>query len=408
MKAGGAVGGLKTLLPSEMYSPSSVATSAGTTSEVVGLNQKRVTHLTSVHSAIDSRIFHKECKSLAEAGYEVTLIAPHHKTETIDGVRIVPVRRNKRRYRRMTQTMIDIWRKARQSEADLYHFHDPELLLVGVLLKAAGKRVIYDAHEHLGTDILTKGWIHNSLRTAVSGIAGSIEKFVGVRCNAIVAATPFIADTFCTARTVLVQNFPRLDEFLNYENVLPYDQREYRAVYVGSAERLRGACEMVSTARLLPARLGARFTLIGGTESPEFAADLRAMEGWERIDHVGFQGRPSVVRHLTNARVGLVVLHPTPGFLNSQPVKLFEYMAAGIPVVASNFPDWRRFVDEVGCGISVNPLDVAEITQAVTWLFDHPHEAELMGARGQAAVRSTYNWDAQASNLIRLYEEVLQ
>jgi glycosyltransferase involved in cell wall biosynthesis len=335
------------------------------------------------------------------------LVAPHDKAETVDGVRIDPVARPRNRLTRMTRTVMEVWRKARENQADIYHFHDPELLPVGVLLKRAGKRVIYDVHEHVVNDILAKGWIPPSLRRMIAGIAGSFEKLSVRKFDAVIAATPFIAGTFPGPKTTLVQNFPRWGEFLNCNTALPYRERGYRAVYVGLAQRSRGAREMVAAANLIPSRFGARLALVGGIESAELRRDLSTMDGWERIDSVGFQARAGVVRHVADARAGLVVLHPTPGFINSQPVKLFEYMAAGIPVIASNFPDWRRFVDDIGCGISVNPLDPQAIADAITWLFDNPRQAELMGIRGQNSVRSTYNWDGQAQNLLRLYEEVL-
>jgi len=366
---------------------------------------RRIVHLTTVHSARDVRIFQKECRSLAEAGYEVVLIAPHDRAEEIEGVRIEPLKRAVGRGRRMTTMAMEIFQKAMHTPAGIYHFHDPELLPVGLLLKVAGKRVIYDAHEHLANDILAKRWIPRPLRGIVSGIAGSIEKLAVLPLDAVVAATPRIAARFPKSKTTLVQNFPRLEEFLNYRPRLPYGERNYCAIYVGSAEISRGAREMIAAAKRLPDRFSATFKFVGGIDPPEFRQEMEAMSGWERIEYVGFQPRTEVVRHVFDARVGLVVLHPTPGFVDSQPVKLFEYMAAGIPVVASCFPKWQTLVNKIDCGLTVDPHDPAAISEAVTWLFDHPVEALAKGMRGRDSIQSIYNWGAEARSLLRLYEK---
>jgi len=366
----------------------------------------KVAHLSSVHSARDVRIFQKECTSLVEAGYEVVLITRHDKQETIQGIRIQPVNCRGNRFRRMTETSWRIFNAAWKSRADIYHFHDPELLPVGLLLKVAGKRVIYDAHEHLESDILSKRWIPSALRKAVSKASGIFERFATSQFDGVVAATPFIAECFPGEKTALVQNFPRREEFMGCSTTSPYECRDYTAVYVGSMEVGRGAREIVAAASLLAKRIPSKVVLVGGIDPPEFRNELSLLSGWKHVEHVGFQDRRGVLRYLTSARVGIVVLHPTPGFVNSQPVKLFEYMAAGLPVVASNFPDWKKFVDEIGCGISVDPRDAEHIADAIQWLLEHPQESKQMGERGQEAVRSTYNWGVQARSLLQLYSKV--
>jgi glycosyltransferase involved in cell wall biosynthesis len=115
-----------------------------------------------------------------------------------------------------------------------------------------------------------------------------------------------------------------------------------------------------------------------------------------------------VTKFASRARLGLVLFHPAPNYHDSLPNKLFEYMSGGLPVVASNFPAWREIVESNGCGLVVDPMNTGEIAEAIAWLLDHPAEAEAMGKRGQAAVRSTYNWDTQAESLLGLYERVLQ
>jgi glycosyltransferase involved in cell wall biosynthesis len=367
----------------------------------------KVAHLTSVHSAFDVRIFHKECRTLANAGYEVTLVAPHDRAEFVDGVQIQPVSMSTSRRSRMTGTAWEVYRKALASGADICHLHDPELLPVGVLLKLAGRRIIYDAHEDLCEDILIKNWIPLRIRGLVSASSGAIEQLATRVFDCVVSATPTIAKNFHPNKSVIVQNFPVVDE-LFYGSEAPYLSRQPLVAYVGSITKVRGVQQMVAAMQELPARLASRLLLAGGIQIPSLHQELRISPGWDRVDYLGFQERASVARLLGRARVGLVVLHPVPTFLLSYPTKLFEYMSVGIPVIASNFPTWRDVVERVGCGLVVDPLNVREIADSITWLLDHPAEAEAMGKRGQEAVCSTYNWSFQAQNLLGLYSRIFQ
>lgn len=371
------------------------------------MRKTTVAHLTSVHSAFDVRIFHKECRSLAAAGYEVVLIVTHEKAESVDGVRICPVAQNGARRHRMTSTVWQVYRKALASGASLFHFHDPELLPVGVLLKLNGKRVIYDAHEHLADDILTKDWIPRRMRRLVSGFAGLVEASAILTFDAVIGATPRIADSFPEKKRALIQNYPIIGE-LECNGDVPYRQRAARVLYLGSVTEMKGAIQMVEAMHRVPERLSTRLLMLGEVESPELSAGLSKLSGWSRVDHLGFQHRSKVPEFARRTRMGLVLFQPLPNYEDSQPNKLFEYMSAGLPVVASNFPHWRTVIEDAGCGLVVDPQNPNEIAEAITWLLDHPSEAEAMGRRGRDAVRSTYNWDTQAVKLLDLYDRVLQ
>jgi glycosyltransferase involved in cell wall biosynthesis len=288
----------------------------------------------------------------------------------------------------------------------LYHFHDPELIPVGLVLRALGKRVVYDVHEDLPRQILSKYWIPPILRGVVAKTAALAEWVAGKAMSGIVAATPAIARRFPPHKTVVVQNFPLLFEFAHGEEA-PYSSRPMLIAYVGGITAIRGAVEMVRAMEHLPEDPGARLVLAGTFSPPELEAEVRKLPGWRHVDFLGWQARSGVSHLLASSRVGLVLFHPEPNHLEAQPNKLFEYMAAGIPVVASNFPLWREIVEGEKCGLTVDPLDPKAIAEAIRWLLEHPEEAEEMGKRGRRAVVEKYNWEREAEKLLDLYRKLL-
>jgi len=367
----------------------------------------KVCILTTVHPPFDTRIFHKQAKTLVEAGYDVTLIAQHDRDEVVEGVQIIALPKPKNRLARILGlTWRAFWLALRQ-KAKVYHFHDPELVSVALMLKVLTRsRVVYDVHEDYPLQILSKDWIPGFLCPVVARVVSGLEKIATRVFDGIVAATPGIARRFPKAKTVVVQNFPLPSEFAN-RKALPYMERPPRIVYVGGITFIRGAFEMVKAMAHLPAHLDAELVLAGRFIPPELQAELRALPGWERTRFLGWQDREQVAELLGQARVGLVILHPRPNYLDAYPVKMFEYMAAGIPVVASDFPLWRRIVEESGCGLVVDPLDSEAIAEAIAWLLEHPQEAAAMGERGRRAVPAKYNWNREAEKLLALYRRLL-
>jgi glycosyltransferase involved in cell wall biosynthesis len=129
--------------------------------------------------------------------------------------------------------------------------------------------------------------------------------------------------------------------------------------------------------------------------------------GWERVIELGHVNRSGVKEVLAKSMAGLVVLHPIINYIDALPVKMFEYMAAGIPAIASNFPLWREIVEGNNCGICVDPLNVNEIADAMNWIFNNPYEAMKMGENGRRAVENKYNWEQEAIKLRKIYEGLL-
>ncbi len=365
--------------------------------------RKSVCHVTTAHPVDDHRIYHKECVTLAGAGYAVTLIAPHDRGERRSGVEIIPLPTSTRHpLRRMAQRSLAAYRLARAVEADLYHFHDPDFLPYAALLARAGKKVIYDAHEDVPRQILTKHWIRPALRAPAARAVGRVEAAVVRRLSAVICADPANVERFAALsdRVVLVANYPRLDEIAPAK-----EQPSDRLVcYVGGISRVRGSVELVDAMTMVDGRL-----LLAGPVSPRSLLPvLEARAGWRRVAYEGRLPRAGVVALLERARVGALPLHAIPNYVVALPVKLFEYMAAGIPVVATNVSPWSDIITRHDCGLLVPVGDARALAEGINRLLDDPELAREMGKRGRQAAERHYGWPSQATSLLELYAALLR
>lgn len=370
---------------------------------------RKIAHLTSVHPRYDTRIFLKMCTSLAKIpDYEVYLIlADDLPDEVKNGVTIVSVGKpTGGRISRMIRTASKVYRKAVDLDCDLYHLHDPELLPIGMMLKCKGKKVIYDVHEDVPKQTLSKHYLPVMIRQPLAWMIGAVE-WIGVKVfDAIVPATPKIAKRFSAHKTVSIQNFPLLNELAGCLQT-PYLKRPESFVYIGDITLIRGAREMVCAVWYLKTIANARL-LLGGDFTPAMLHnELKELDGWPLVDYRGYLSRQQVADLLSNARAGLVILHPIINYLDSYPVKMFEYMSAGLPVIASDFPLWRRIIDDAGCGLLVDPMKPEAIATAMRWILEHPAEAEEMGKRGRSTVERVYNWESEAAKLKGMYNKLL-
>jgi len=364
--------------------------------------------LTSVHLAFDIRIFHKEAKTLVQAGYEVTLIAQHDKDEVVEGVKIIALPKPRNRFSRIFGLTWRAFRLALRERADVYHFHDPELLPIGVMLKLLTRaKVIYDVHEDVPQDILTKAWLPSLIRKPIAKVMNFIEKQVTCHLDAIVTATEAIAYAFKKPKPIVIHNYPDLTA-LRKPDRRQKNEDEFVLIYVGGITPLRGAFEMVRALEYLSIDLKVRLELIGKFELPDLAQKLTAMPGSPRVRFLGWLPWEEAWQHAQGAAIGLVLFHPAPNHEKALPNKLFEYMAAGLPVVASDFPIWKDVVEGNQCGLTVDPLNPREIAIAIEYLIRHPVEARKMGENGRRAVEERYNWGQEAKKLLDLYDQLLK
>lgn len=368
----------------------------------------RVFVVTSVHGRYDVRVFLKQCCSIASIGHDVALVVQDGKgNENRDGVNIIDLGNPPPdRVRRIFLSPWRMYRFLRAVSPDIVHFHDPELLPLGYLLKRGNHFVIYDSHEDFPRQVLTKHWISPVFRKMISFLFEIFENYIVKRLDAVVCATPFIAKRFklINPNCVDVNNFPILAEYL------PLSDRKSQPFsrticYIGAITRERGISELVDAIYLLQ-----NVTLIvcGPFESQVYEDELKAKPGWRYVDYRGIVGRTEVAKIMSDSVVGIVTFLPGPNHNDSQPNKMFEYMSAGLPLIASFFPLWRQIIENSNCGLCVDPSSPQEIADAIEKLLSNELMCRQMGAAGRQAVAERFNWSNEAEKLLELYRNALK
>jgi glycosyltransferase involved in cell wall biosynthesis len=371
-----------------------------------------ICQLTTVHPRSDTRIFLKESKTLAEQlPFKVVMMVADGQgniNQENNGVSIHDL--GHLGENRIKRAFVGSWRalnSVRKIKPALVHFHDPELIPLCLILKVLGHKVIYDVHEDVPRQTINKHYLPMIIRKPISWVIGAVE-WVGAKAfNAIVPATPKIAKRFPVHKTVTVQNFPIPDELLCGEPA-PYLKRPASFAYVGAISKIRGAEEILCALALFGDTYPVILELAGNISPYKFYEKLKMLPGWKLVQYHGIASRKQIACILTKVRAGLVILHPISNYLDdSYPVKMFEYMSVGIPVIASDFPLWRRIIEGARCGLLVDPMKPEVIAETMRWILEHPAEAEAMGQRGRKAVEQIYNWNIESLKLISLYKKLL-
>lgn len=363
----------------------------------------KIAHLTSAHPRHDARIFYKMCQSLHDDGYLVSLIVADGVGDKLEsGINIIDVGSPKNRVNRMLGTTRLIFKQAKLLDVDIYHLHDPELIPVGIKLKNLGKKVIFDAHEDLPLQILSKPYLGKISKWLLSNLLRLYQNWSCKRLDAVITATPVIKIKF-SGLGVNVENINNFPIISNITSIIPKCNNK-QVCYIGSLTTNRGIKKIVQA--MAYTEDDSILKIAGSFNEEGLNKVLGSLPDLSKVELLGWLNRNEVDDLLCQSNVGLVTLYPSPNYIDSLPVKMFEYMSLGLPVIASNFPLWKEIVEGNDCGICVDPLDVNKIGLAIQYLFDNPMVAKKMGENGRNIVVEKYNWNIEEKKLINLYKEL--
>jgi len=368
----------------------------------------KICHITSVHPRYDIRIYLKMCCTLALYGYNVSLIVGDGNNDEVkENIKIYGIKKQKNRFLRLIKSPKLLYKKALEVNANIYHLHDPELISIGVRLKKIGKIVIFDSHEDYQSQLLNKPYWNKYILNIISKIYRLYEKKCIEKYDAIITATPYIKEKISNRHPLVVDvnNFPMLDEFVNVKYLFSTNENILSVCYVGGLTENRGIKEIIKAMEYCSSNV--KLKLAGEFTPLTLKKDVSIYEGWEKTEWLGFIDRSKIGELFSESFAGLVILKPIINYLDALPIKLFEYMSAGLPVIASNFPLWKKIVEENQCGICVDPSKPEEISSAIEWMMNNKEKAIEMGKNGKKAASEKYNWNIEKQKLLDVYKRVL-
>jgi len=353
-----------------------------------------IAHLSVVHSAFDTRIYHKECKSLANAGHEVLLLVPHEKDEVCENIHIISLIQFKKTIYRTYLNLPLVLLKSIKLNAKVYHLHDPELIPIGVILKLFQKKVVYDVHED---------YKEMPKRKFFRILFGIYEKVAIDTFDKFVAATPKISNKFPKGKTITLCNYPILsfiDKNIKNSSKINISNKPV-LIYQGGLTRKRGIKQLIEAIGIL--NNNAHLVLLGNWEKG-LKEECEALSGWKYTTDVGFKPLSEVYSYASSSDIGVVIFLPHPNHNEALPNKPFDYMASSIPFIFSNFKYWETIFSE--CGLSVNPEDPKDIAEKIQSLLENKELRIKLGKRGRELVETKYNWENESKKLIDLYKEL--
>lgn len=375
----------------------------------------KVCHLASKHKMNDMRIFEKECKSLAKAGFDVTLIGfgDTAKTEVIDGVRCIslfcPIKNNLELLRKRNKMSLET---ALEVDADIYHLHEPELLPVGMKLKRKGKIVIFDSHEYYGWQLRDN--IHKikviKVPAFLMKVFGNLymhyEKHVCMKIDGVVQVCTMNGVDYFDHRcqkTLFIRNLPSLSD---YTRKTPIDYSQGPAVaMIGGITKERGITQLVEAAHHAKAKL-----LLAGAFSPKtYETELKESPAYACVDYKGFLDKKGMVALLEEANIGASTLLNVGQYdkIDTLPTKVYDYMSMQLPVVISNTDFAQKMNEKYHFAICIDPEKPEDIADAIKWLKEHPEQAVEMGNNGRKAIEEEFNWEKESEKLVDFYKNLL-
>ena len=369
--------------------------------------------LTTVHDPHDTRIYHKESRTLADAGYDVSILAHHPRDESANGIDIVSIGTADSRAERWKH-LYRMYRTAAARDSDVYHFHDPELLPVGVWLsRTTDAGVVYDVHEDYENAIRHRDWIPDAVTPTLGRIVPAGQSVCAKRFDAVVTATEWIAEGFEErghTNVTPVRNFPITEEITMGD---PPEQPgwEHTLVYVGSVSETRGIYRMLElTSELRSRGLDVGLWVLGRFANVATAKRARsyirdndlnnAVRLFGRVEYV------DIFSYLAFADIGLALVD-ADRYEYVIPTKVFEYMYAKLPTIATETLGPRKYLPD-DAGLLVDETNIKKQVELIKGLLENPKKRGEMGQAGREHVEGEYSWKSESKKVLDVYSKVIR
>lgn len=366
----------------------------------------KIAQLTSVHQRHDIRVFHKMSASFVKHNVDVYLVVADGLGDAVDqGVKILDVgKKEGNRLLRVLRSTSSVFRKAIKLDADLYQFHDPELIPVGVMLKLFRKRVIFDMHEHTAKQILIKDWIGSKFSRIIVSKLFYLFQIICIKFfDAVLVPQLCMKNEFIkyNKNTHLIANFPSRSSIgFDIDNNI-FDGTDIKLLYSGLVSEARGIYNMLN----LLAKLGSQYSLtIAGNMDDELLNKVKKHDQWERVNYLGYISQKELDEVYSEHDVGLILFNNVGQYYMSYSLKLFEYMRSGMVVVMPDFGDWPAFNAEFDVGYNVctsNPESILDCLNSLS-----ANAIESFSNRNKLLTQSKFNWDQEELNLLVVYKNI--
>lgn len=389
----------------------STSTNSAVSKVVDTTRPPRLVVVTSMHPAQDARIFYREAWFAAQAGYEVVLLGNCQKAEVVDGIRLVPVNRRAGLISRLFWAWKLAWRAWRE-RGDLYHFHDPDLLLPMTTLHLLTRRpVIYDCHENYVDGIHRRQWIPRPIRHLLAGMIYAMLWLCGKLLGRVVIATEEQEEMFpASIKPLTIKNYAPL--WIHPE---PCYERErpVHLVHCGTLSPERGSRVMLEMVRILVQEMGVndlRVLQLGSEDpqdGPAFRARLRELGLEKHVELRGYLPLTEVPRELARAQIGVMFHQCIPQYRYGVATKTIDYMAAGLAIIGGQYDNDSDHAPAGEVKIYVDATDPAAYARAVVELLNDPPRRQQMGRRARERFEKYYTAEQGAQRLLGFYRESL-
>ncbi|MBE0426208.1 MAG: glycosyltransferase family 4 protein [Nitrospirae bacterium] len=360
-------------------------------------------------STLDPRSFYKEGRTLFNAGYDVNILGLFKSTRNENGINLIGFNASKSRFTRFLMTNYQIFRRALREKADVYHFHDLDFIPWAVFLKIFTRsKIIYDIHEAYPEYILLKTYIPEPFRKAISFFVYLMEHGAIKMFDAIIPNDNFVSRGFRHKNNIVIFNFPTLDFFRN-KNGSKWQERKYDIFYHGTLPRYHFERMMNIAEKLNAENIRNRWGIV--TKDAQIinwaTAETEKRKLTSNFDFLPYTDYLNVIDYLNVSKIGIIPLPPYKKFMKNIPLKMFEFMGCGLPIVLSDLPPSRQFIEDKDCAIAVEPDNIDEYANAIKLLLNNQGKAVEMGERGKKLIYEKYNWNVEEKKLLELYKQLL-